>query len=234
MTQPVRLALMLGALAVLLIAVARQPGPMLALGDDGRPAGFPDAAVARAVAPPNVHADRPEVRVLQLIDSMNAMWGTVFTEVGATYTKPRVSSRTQEAGPGCGGAASGWAGIYCRREASIVIDLGDHLVGEAAVGDDGADLLLGYVLAHEVAHHVQALRGFGGRISDVLRAELHAQCLAGVWGRAAGRPVAPAWSYGEDADHGTAAQQRLWLERGYARARPADCDGVWSDPAYAR
>jgi predicted metalloprotease len=226
-SAPVRQAALLAILLVVVIVRAQQPGPMLAFGGD--PDGFPRSVVAKASPTPNVYADRPEVRVLQLIDSMNAMWATAFADAGATYEKPRIRTRAREAGEGCGGKVGGWAGIYCRDDESITIDLGDHLVGRAAVGDDGADLLLGYVLAHEVGHHVQSLRGFGASVDDILPAELHAQCLAGVWAKAAGRPVRPPWSYGVDADHGTLGQQRFWLERGYASGRPADCDGVWAD-----
>ena len=231
MSTPVRQAALLAILAIVLIVRVQQPGPLLAFGG-GEPEAFPREVRAQAVHPPNVYADRPEVRVLQLIDSMNAMWAKVFADAGATYTKPRIATRTGAADE-CGAGVEGWAGIYCRDAQSIVIDLEDHLVGRAAVGDAGADLLLGYVLAHEVGHHVQALRGFGGRRDDVLRAELQAQCLAGVWARAAGREVRPIWSYGVDADHGTLDQQRLWLERGHAAARPADCNGVWDDGAVA-
>ena len=233
MRAPVRQAILLAALVILVVVVAQRPGPLFAFGA-GDPEAFSAKVRAKATAPPNVYADRPEVRVLQLIESMNAMWATAFTAAGASYELPRVDSRAQEAGEGCGGDARGWAGIYCRDQRAIVINLGDHLIGRAAVGDEGADLLLGYVLAHEVGHHVQTLRGYAGRADTVLRAELHAQCLAGVWGKAAGRPVAAPWTYGEDAAHGTAAQQRYWLERGYARARPADCDGVWTDESIAR
>src|SRR3712207_7631269 len=46
---------------------------------------------------------------------------------------------------------------------------------------DALPILLGYVLAHELGHHVQALRG---RVpsraqEETLRGELHAECLAG-------------------------------------------------------
>jgi predicted metalloprotease len=76
---------------------------------------------------------------------------------------------------------------------------------------------------------VQALRGqLGvGRENGVLKAELQAQCMAGLYGRATGRPVPPVWSYAPDEDHGTVAQQQHWLELGHRSGRPADCDRVW-------
>lgn len=226
MSAPVRHVLLVSILLIVVIVKAQQPGSILAFGGD--PEGFPDDVVVQAAPTTNVYGDKPDVRVLQLIDSMNTMWAKAFADAGAAYAKPRIDTRGTEAGQGCGGDTTGWAGIYCRDTKSITIDLGDHLVGKAIAGDETADLLLGYILAHEVGHHVQSLRGFQGLRDDVLRAELHAQCLAGVWGRAADRPVRPRWSYGVDADHGTAEQQAFWLERGHASGRPADCNGVWT------
>ena len=63
---------------------------------------------------------------------------------------------------------------------------------------------------------------------DALRHELHADCLAGVWGKAAGLPLPPTWIYGEDAEHGTATQRIQWLNAGYRGGRAADCDAIWS------
>jgi len=225
MSVPVRQALALLVLAVALIARVQQPGPFLPGGD---PEPFPETVDAQAGPTPNVHAGRPEVRVYQLLDSMNAMWSRAFEAAGDEYERPTMESRDAE--HGCGSLPGGnWAGRYCRTGERIVIDFRDHTVARAAVGDDGADDRLGYVLAHEVGHHVQHLRGLDGRETqeEIVRAELHAECLAGVWGRAAGRRPPPGWTYQGDGDHGTAIQQQQWLERGHARGRPADCDAVW-------
>ena len=108
---------------------------------------------------------------------------------------------------------------------TIIIDVDAHVKRHAVVGGGLADVVLGYVVAHEVGHHVQTLRHAG---ADILRRELHADCLAGVWGKAAGIPLPPMWAYGEDAEHGTAAQRVHWLNVGYRAARPSDCDAIWS------
>ena len=217
-------------LGFVLLYKAQQPGPMLALGASAE--GFPEHVTVTAAPVPNIYADKPDLRVLQLLSSMNAMWDGAFRAAGAEYERPRVEARKRPSATGCGATAEGWSGIYCSRGKRIVIDISNQLVLRAAAGDDLADDMLGYVLAHEVGHHVQALRGraLAGSTEEVLRGELHAQCLAGVWGRAAGRPLPPAWTYGVDAEHGTVEQQQRWLERGHAQGRPADCDGVWEEP----
>lgn len=165
------------------------------------------------------YAAGAEARIVQQLASVDAMWAAAFAAAGDEYERPVLAA----AKDGCG-AEPGWAGIYCG-EGTIIIDVAAHVNRHAGAGQALADTVLGYVVAHEVGHHVQMLRG----APDItLRRELHADCLAGVWGKAAGLPLPPMWTYGEDADHGTAAQRVRWLNEGYRSARPADCDTIWS------
>ena len=76
------------------------------------------------------------------------------------------------------------------------MNLGANLVVQAAGGDELADDALGYVLAHEVGHHVQNLLGTSDKVTNLqsrarseaqandlsVRLELQADCYAGVWG----------------------------------------------------
>jgi predicted metalloprotease len=224
----VRQVLLLSVLVVLVATRAQQTGAFFAL--PGAPHTFPRDVVVATSPTPNIYGDRAELRVLQLVDSMNAMWTRAFAAAGDEYARPRVVTTTVPPKTGCASKITGWAGVYCFPEGRIVIDIGSQQVRAAVLGEDGADAMLGYVLAHEIGHHVQALRGNRhlGAADDVLRAELHAECLAGLWGRAAGHAPPPHWSYSADAAHGTVAQQRSWLERGHAAGRPSDCDDVWS------
>ena len=232
MSVRARQVLVLLVLAVALVARAAQPGGMLALG--GALKSWPAEVMVSAPPPVNIYGDRPDLRILQLVDSMNAMWARAFAAAGDEYDPPKVDTSEGAPAQGCGSGETGWAGIYCHRGARIVVDTGDEAVRRAVLGEQGADALLGYVLAHEVGHHVQVVRDqvhavdLTGGGDAVLRAELHAECRAGLWGRARGRPPPPQWSYAPDAAHGTVAQQRHWLERGHAAGRPADCDDVWS------
>ncbi|HEX8207173.1 MAG TPA: neutral zinc metallopeptidase [Solirubrobacteraceae bacterium] len=181
---------------------------------------FAETIVGKAPALPTFAADA-NVRIRQQMDSANAMWTTAFAAAGATYREPVLTA----AGEGCGAPSGGWAGIYCDAGDRIVIDVQGHVQRHASAGQALEDVVLGYVVAHEVGHHVQSLRGAP---DDVLRRELHADCLAGVWGKAAGIPLPPMWAYGEDAEHGTATQRVRWLNEGYRAARPAACDTIWS------
>ena len=160
------------------------------------------------------------------------MWSGVFAEAGATYEPPKVVDHAAD--NGCGTApVSGWAGLYCPRTKTLVVDIKSHVDRHVSLGQGYGDQILGYVIAHEVGHHVQTLRGapLGNTPDATIRRELQAECLAGVWAAAAGIALPPTWAYAEDAAHGTTAQQIKWLNRGYRYGRPADCDPIWAGAA---
>lgn len=228
MSPRARQFLALAVLALVFGVTAARSGSTLLARNAPEP--FPATLAVAVAAAPNIYANEPEVRVQQVIASMNAMWQQAFLTIDDEYELPRIEPRTTRADSECGKGTDGWAGLYCPGEERIVIDVGDHLVRRAAVGDAQSDDLLGYVLAHEVGHHVQAERGLSGfrDQDDVVKAELHAQCLAGVWGRAAGKAVPPVETYVPDADHGDVTTQRHWLETGHASGKPAACNAIWT------
>ena len=226
MSLRIRQALPFVALAVMLVAGA----PRVLAGAEGtepprKLERFPARVIAAAPRLPD-YADGAQTRIEQQMHSADAMWAAAFEASGTRYHGAKLVSES----PDCGAPPSGWAGLYCPRDEAIVIDVAGHVTRHGRVGQAMEDTLLGYVVAHEVGHHVQTLRGApdGSTQTGRLRRELHADCLAGVWGKAAGQPLPPMWMYGEDADHGSAQQQVQWLNVGYRSARPADCDAVWS------
>jgi predicted metalloprotease len=192
--------------------------------EEPRPyAPFPSDLTAKADPLP-LYADGSWTRVQQYMTVLNAMWRKAFADAGARYRPPKLVAST---GSGCSPSGA-WAGVYCGRSEQIVIDLDAHLHRFAAVGGGYADLILGYIVAHEVGHHVQALRSAPHVLPE---RELHADCLAGVWGKATGFPLPPTWNYGEDEDHGTVVERIQALNVGYRSGRPAACDEIWPSTA---
>ena len=187
---------------------------------------FPAEVVAAPLPRLPAYAENPWARVNQQVDSTTALWRQAFDAAGDSYAPPELARQV----PGECSPTSAWAGVYCMGAETIVIDLDAHARRHAGLGNGRSDLVLGYIVAHEVGHHVQTLRGAPALDAPdtVLRRELHANCLAGVWGKVAGQPLPPTWFYGVDAAHGTAAQQIRWLNEGYRAGRPADCDAIWS------
>ena len=223
----VTLRVLLGVLASLvLLGAAGVLRPAARGSETAEPARyepFPATIAAKSARLPE-YADGSWTRVKQYVDVNDAMWRTAFAAAGARYRPPKLVQSTSE---GCSPSGA-WAGVYCGATEQIVVDLDGHLQRFAAIGGGYADLILGYIVAHEVGHHVQALRGAPRVLPE---RELHADCLAGVWGKAAGFPLPPTWMYGEDAEHGTVVQRIESLNVGYRSGRPAACDELWPQPA---
>jgi predicted metalloprotease len=95
------------------------------------------------------------------------------------------------------------------------------------------DFAQAYVVAHEVAHHVQMLLGIlqrtavedqqdpEGENARSVRVELQADCFAGVWKhsryhRGELRP--------EEWTHGSSRQRQHWLTTGFEQGTPSACD----------
>ena len=219
MSASARQAVLVIVAALLVVVLLTQRGPAAGAPAETKLDPFPAKVTAEADRLPQ-YADGPVTRVRQQAASLDAMWTDAFAAAGDQYERPRLVQQAE-----CGQASSGWAGIYCGEERSITIDLDAHASRHRTAGAGVSDLVLGYVMAHEVGHHVQSLRGAPD--GETLNRELHADCLAGVWGKASGLPLPPTWAYGEDAEHGTAEQRIHWLNEGYRSARPADCDAIW-------
>jgi predicted metalloprotease len=88
----------------------------------------------------------------------------------------------------CGSASSAVGPFYCQLDHKVYIDLSFYEQLRKRFGAPG-DFAQAYVIAHEVGHHVQNLRGILGRAEspDSIGVELQADCLAGKWAREAER-----------------------------------------------
>ncbi len=121
-------------------------------------------------------------------------WTTIFQQMGKQYTDPKLVLYRGATRTGCGVGQSVMGPFYCPTDSTVYIDLSFYEEMKTRFGA-GGDFAQGYVVAHEVGHHVQHLLG----ITDKMRAmqqgrseveqnklsvklELQADCLAGVWG----------------------------------------------------
>jgi uncharacterized protein len=95
---------------------------------------------------------------------------------------------------GCGTGQSIMGPFYCPADSKVYIDLSFYDDMKHKLGADG-DFAQGYVIAHEVGHHVQNLLGTEAKVRQLqqnasqteinalsVRLELQADCYAGVWG----------------------------------------------------
>ncbi len=122
------------------------------------------------------------------------VWARIFeTELQQSYTDPVLvlfKGATQSA---CGGASAATGPFYCPPEQKLFLDTDFFVTMQRQLGA-GGDFAQAYVVAHEVAHHVQNELGILDRANQQraqldeagsneisVRIELQADCFSGVW-----------------------------------------------------
>ena len=136
--------------------------------------------------------------VAQALASTEGVWSAIFQEQGSDYRKPRLVLYDGSTPSACGRGSAAMGPFYCPNDERVYLDLSFFRDLQTRFGAPG-DFAQAYVIAHEVAHHVQRLTGSfrrleeaRGRVSPAefnrlsVRMELQADCYAGVWGHHAG------------------------------------------------
>ena len=191
------------------------------------------------------------------------IWTDIFErQLGQTYVPTVLVLFKGQTRSACGGASAATGPFYCPPEKKAYLDTAFFTTLEQRLGA-GGDFAAAYVVAHEVAHHVQNELGILGQVNQMraqmsevdsnamsVRVELQADCLAGIWARAADQrygsledgdieeAMNAAEQIGDDTlqrnaggavrphtfTHGTSAQRQRWFARGLNSGRVSDCD----------
>lgn len=122
--------------------------------------------------------------------STTDVWTEIFRQSGATYSPTAgVVLYDQATATGCGVGQAAMGPFYCPEDKKVYLDLTFWTELETRFGAAG-DFARAYVIAHEIGHHVQDLRGelsagqgaqARGAGGGSVRVELQADCYAGVW-----------------------------------------------------
>lgn len=119
-------------------------------------------------------------------------WKEALPKVGRpTYEEPTLVLFRDGVESACGFQEAAVGPFYCPGDKMAYVDL-DFLADlQKKLGAQG-DFAAGYVIAHEVGHHVQKLLGTSDKVrgegkdkgptGNAVRLELQADCYAGVWG----------------------------------------------------
>lgn len=124
------------------------------------------------------------------------IWAGIFRdELGATYEPATLVLFKQVTQSPCGNASGATGPFYCPLDRKIYLDTDFFATLSQQMGA-GGDFAAAYVVAHEVAHHVQDELGILGRTTALrqqspeaeanaisVRVELQADCFSGVWAR---------------------------------------------------
>ena len=129
-----------------------------------------------------------------MLASTEDAWGEIFQQSGSRYQAPKLVLYRGSTRTGCGQGQSVMGPFYCPADRTVYIDLSFYQEMRDKLGADG-DFAQGYVVAHEVGHHVQNLLGIERKIREQqqglsradqnklsVKLELQADCFAGVWG----------------------------------------------------
>ena len=149
-------------------------------------------------APRGTPADEAGQFVSRVLGSTEEVWGRVFENSGAQYRAPTLVLYEAQVRSACGMGQAAMGPFYCPGDEKLYIDLSFFRDLQSRFGAPG-DFAQAYVIAHEVAHHVQKMTGAFAKLESArargsraqqnqasVRMELQADCYAGVWGAHAG------------------------------------------------
>ncbi|MFC2157264.1 neutral zinc metallopeptidase [Acidobacteriota bacterium] len=195
------------------------------------------------------------------------VWKQIFSASGLTYREPTLVLFRGQVQSACGFSSAATGPFYCPGDEKIYIDL-LFLEDMQRKFQTPGDFAVAYILAHEVGHHVQQLLGIMDRIQDrsgwqrgrldsqqLVRLELQADFLAGVWAHHAQRmsnileegdideALNAAQAVGDDRiqkrtqgyivpdsfTHGTSEQRLHWLLKGIRTGDPNQGDTFSAD-----
>ena len=142
--------------------------------------------------------ERAEFVSVTLADT-EEVWAAVFKAQTRVAYKPPVlvlfKGATDDSP--CGGVSAASGPFYCPGDRKVYLDTDFFVTLQQRLGAKG-QFAAAYVVAHEVAHHVQNELGILGQANDLraqasetdaneisVRIELQADCIAGIWAREA-------------------------------------------------
>ncbi len=122
------------------------------------------------------------------------VWAQIFeTQLGEEYAPPTLVLFKGATTSPCGGATAASGPFYCPADRKAYLDTAFFVTLDRQLGA-GGDFAAAYVVAHEVAHHIQNELGLLAEANRVrqqsaeaeanaisVQVELQADCLSGVW-----------------------------------------------------
>ncbi|MBV2134863.1 zinc metallopeptidase [Pseudomonas sp. MAP12] len=249
-----------GLAAIVIVGLLMGKDPLQILGQIGselaqqQPSGDSQPATA---------GDEHSEFVRAVLGDTEDTWQALFADAGEQYQAPKLVLFSGSVRSACGFASAAVGPFYCPGDRQVYLDLQffDELAQRFAAAGDFAQA---YVIAHEVGHHVQTLLGVSAKVNAarqrgatmqganglLVRQELQADCLAGVWAHHAQRrldwlepgdleeALNAANAIGDDRlqrqtqgqvvpdafTHGTSQQRARWFRVGFDEGDPGSCD----------
>lgn len=156
-----------------------------------------NGAPQQQTSAPMTQADERAIEFsAQVLSTTEDVWTHVFrTQLDREYVPPKLVIFSGVTNSPCGGANGATGPFYCPADDQAYLDTSFFSMLERQLGAKG-DFAAAYVIAHEVAHHVQNELGIlpqvnaqRQQVSQVeankltVRLELMADCLSGIWAK---------------------------------------------------
>lgn len=254
----------LGLLAIVLIGMFLGIDPSVLL------QGIPEVQTPSVhVQPGGLPSANDEQRnfVAVVLADTEDVWHEAFRKMGRTYQAPKLVLYSRAVESACGVTGSAVGPFYCPPDHRVYLDLSFFEDLRTRFGASG-DFAQAYVIAHEVGHHVQTLLGITQKVNELqarlgpfernklmVRVELQADCLAGVWAHQAHKNrqileagdieegLNAASAIGDDRiqrktqgyvvpdsfTHGSSAQRVRWFKVGLERGNVQACNTFDAD-----
>ncbi len=233
--------------------------PSVSDGDATKLPTFPSATASPGLPAPD-SASAEQRFVAAVFTDAQEEWQKIFAKAGIQYHAARLALFSAAVQTGCGTESAQVGPFYCPADGTVYLDTLFFKQMEARYGVKG-DFSQAYVVAHEFGHHIQNLTGVSARVAQLsqqypaqanglsIRAELQADCYAGVWAHSTytrgllepgdlDEALQAAATVGDDFlqktatgsvqpeqwTHGSSAQRQKWLKIGYDKGEPSACD----------
>ena len=156
--------------------------------------GSPSQSVSSAPRDFSAAEQRAADFTASVLATTEDVWSQVFPQqVGREYVPPTLVLFSGQTTSSCGGATAATGPFYCPADQKAYLDTQFFATLSQRLGASG-DFAAAYVIAHEVAHHVQNVQGIlpevnaqRQRVSETdanrltVRLELQADCYSGIW-----------------------------------------------------
>ncbi|MGV8919041.1 MAG: neutral zinc metallopeptidase [Pseudomonas sp.] len=252
-----------GIVIVVAIGLLTGQDPMQILGQLTGQMGQQTATVNSQTRKAPAANDQQAEFVQRILGDTEDTWSAIIQQGGRQYKDPTLVLFRGQVSSACGLASSATGPFYCPADQKVYLDM-DFFREMTQRFSAAGDFAQAYVIAHEVGHHVQTLLGVSAKVDAarqrgqrmegsnglLVRQELQADCLAGVWANNAQKrlnwlepgdieeALNAANAIGDDRlqqqgqgrvvpdsfTHGTSAQRVRWFKTGFAQGQLNQCD----------